>query len=309
MGSLVGAITGSTKAAKRQAQATRDAADMATFKPYTVKDSFFGTADFGDRTASYELSPELAQFRDLFYSSALEAIPDPSQQLLFDDIKGAGEDIFRRGVGTDINAMASDIYNQQQNLLAPGRAAEDVALAERLYGSGRTDFGTSLGTGGYINPEQYSSALARQQVNSAMSADAIDKAYARQQSDINFGTGLFGLGSQMGMQPYTDVNSLLGLTGGVENMGMQPLMLGLDIGTRAQPGQQAQSAGYMNAAGIRGAADRANNAMFTNLMMQGAGAFGPQMGSSVSGLFSGFGGGGYQPIRGGSAPNMSYIGG
>ena len=293
MGKLIGSLTGSTKAAKQAAEAQRAAADMARFKPYDVEGSFFGDVDFSGDSASYTLSPELQQFRDYLYNESLGFAPTDAQRGFYGDVSQQGQDIFSRGMGTDINAMASDIYNQQQNLLAPGRAAEDVALAESLYGTGRTNLGTSLGTGGYINPEQYSSALARQQVNAAMSADAIDKAYARQQSDLTQGVGLFGLGQELRTQPIASMYDIFGKAAGIEQLGMTPLTMGVDIGSAAQQGRVAQAQGYSNAANTRYQADQGNIGMFTNLLGMGLNNYGSQIGSSVGNLFSNLGSGGY----------------
>ena len=268
MGSLIGSITGTTKAAKRAAEAQRQAADMAKYRPYDVTGSFYGDVDFGDNTVSYQLSPELQKFRDYFYQQALGFQPTTAQQQLFTDISQTGADIFKRGSQTDIEQATKDYYNKQLRLLQPERAAEDVRLGERLYGTGRSGVGVSLGTGGYVNPEQYAASLAREQANLGLLTSAEDRARSLQQADINMGAGLFGLGQEMRMQPITQASNLLNLASGVEQMGMTPLQLGVDIGSAAQTGRQAQAAGYAQAAGTRLNADLANAGMFTNLLGQ-----------------------------------------
>ena len=46
MGSIVGAITGTTSAGKKAAAAQREAAEMARYKPWDVAGSYFGDSDF-----------------------------------------------------------------------------------------------------------------------------------------------------------------------------------------------------------------------------------------------------------------------
>jgi len=313
MGSLIGSITGTTKAAKKAAEAQRAAADMARYRPYDVTGSFYGDVDFGDDTVSYQLSPELQKFRDYFYQQALGFQPTAAEQKLFTDISQTGADIFKRGSQTDIAKATSDYYNQQLKLLQPERTAEDIRLSERLYGTGRSGVGVSLGTGGYVNPEQYAASLAREQANLGLLTSAEDRARALQQQDISLGTGLFGLGREMRMQPITQAGSLLDMASGVEQMGMTPLMLGVDIGTAAQGGRQAQAAGYAQAAQTRQNAALANAGMFTNLLGQ---AMTIPNWSNISNPFSSGGGGWTNPAGystpysyRASAPYSSMLGG
>jgi hypothetical protein len=314
MGSLIGSITGTTKAAKRAAEAQRQAADMAKYRPYDVEGSFYGDVAFGPDTVSYELSPELQTFRDYFYNQALGFQPSGQEQTLFSDISQTGADIFRRGAETDIGTAAQDYYNQQLRLLQPERTMEDIRLRESLYGTGRGGLGVSLGTGGYVNPEQYGASLAREMANLNLASTAEDRARQLQQQDISMGTGLFGLGREMRLQPITQAGSLLNMASGVEQMGMMPLQLGVDLGSAAQSGRVAQASGYGQAANTRLNASLANAGMFTELLGQ---AMSIPNWSNMSNPFSnmsnpfssGGGGGGYQPVRGGQGPNMSYIGG
>jgi len=70
MSKLIGDITGTNKAAKKAAQSQREAADMARYSPWSVSGSYFGDASFNknNQTASYNLSPELTQLRDISLS-------------------------------------------------------------------------------------------------------------------------------------------------------------------------------------------------------------------------------------------------
>lgn len=287
MGSLIGKLTGTTKAAKRSAEAQRAAADMAKYKPYDIEGSFFGDVDFEGDTASYTLSPELQKFRDYLYSESLGFAPTEAQRGFFSDVSQQGQDIFNRGMGADIDKMTSDYYNQQLRMLAPERAAEDVRVAERLYGTGRTGLGTSVGTGGYINPELYSKNLAREQANLGLLMGSEDRARALQQADLSQGLGLFGLGQELKSQPIASMYDVFGKAAGIEQLGMTPLTMGVDIGSAAQAGRLAQAQGYSNAANTRLQADQANIGMFTNLLGQAAGAYGPSIGSALGSAFSG----------------------
>jgi hypothetical protein len=103
------------------------------------------------------------------------------------------------------------------------------------------------------------------------------------------GTGLFGLGREMRLQPITQSGSLLDLASGVEQMGMIPLQLGADLGSAAQSGRVAQAQGYGQAANTRMNASLANAGMFTNLLGQ---AMSIPNWSNMSNPFSSGGGGG-----------------
>jgi len=96
-------------------------------------------------------------------------------------------------------------------------------------------------------------------------------------------------------------------------MGMTPLMLGVDIGTAAQGGRQAQAAGYAQAAQTRQNAALANAGMFTNLLGQ---AMTIPNWSNISNPFSSGGGGWTNPAGystpysyRASAPYSSMLGG
>ena len=189
------------RAADAQIQAAQIAADAAKFKGYGITGGF-GTSSFDDEnnTATYELDPRLAAYRDQLYGL--------SEQ-------GMGN------INLDTQQNAQNYYNQQQGLLSGGRGAEDIALRQQQLNSGRIGLGVSgaaMGAGagtGYVNPEQYQRDLARGQVDASMAANADQIARQQLDQDIARSTGLFNTGA------------------GVEELGMRNLTIGADIGNKA----------------------------------------------------------------------------
>ena len=203
-GSLLGgrsANKAAGTAADAQIRAAEIAAEAAKFKPYSITSGFGKSAfDTENNTATYDLDPQLAAYRDQLYGL--------SQQ-------GMG------GINLDTQQNAQDYYNQQQGLLSGGRGAEDIALRQQQLGSGRIGLGVSgaaMGAGagtGYVNPEQYRRDLARAQVDASMAANADQTAREQLDQDIARATGLFNTGA------------------GVEELGMKNLTIGADIGNKA----------------------------------------------------------------------------
>ena len=260
MGDIVGAVIGgnATKraaqtAANAQTESARIAADAAKFRPYSIT-SGFGSSSFDTdkNTATYDLDPQLAAYRDQLYGL--------SQQ-------GMG------GINLDTQQNAQDYYNQQQGLLSGGRGAEDIALRQQQLGSGRIGLGLSgeaMGAGagtGYVNPEQYQRDLARGQVDASMAANADQVARQQLDQDIARSTGLFNTGA------------------GVEQLGQSTLTMGADIGNKqaaagANAGRSLLEGGMAAAqSNLAGGLNKAN--MYGNLgnavggMFSGAGGGGP----------------------------------
>ena len=255
---VVGSMMGNS-AAKKTAAAQREAAEraagMAEFKPYSIT-SGFGTSTFDKdkQTASYELDPRLAAYRDQAYGL--------SEQ-------GMGN------INLDTQQNAQDYYNSQQGLLAGGRGAEDIALRQQQLNSGRIGLGVSgaaMGAGagtGYVNPEQYQRDLARGQVDASMAANADQIARQQLDQDINRSTGLFNTGA------------------GVEQLGQSTLTMGADIGNKAavagaQQGNALLSGGMAAAqSNLAGGLSKAN--MYQNLGQSIGGMFSNQPTASYYG--------------------------
>jgi hypothetical protein len=177
------------RAADAQVGSSTYSSRSSKFRPYSIT-SGFGSSSFDTdkNTATYDLDPQLAAYRDQLYGL--------SQQ-------GMG------GINLDTQQNAQDYYNQQQGLLAGGRGAEDIALRQQQLNSGRIGLGLSgeaMGAGagtGYVNPEQYQRDLARGQVDASMAANADQIARQQLDQDIARSTGLFNTGAgveQLGME-------------------------------------------------------------------------------------------------------------
>jgi hypothetical protein len=164
------------------------------------------------------------------------------------------------GTSTGLQATNPEMaayYNSlaQQNLQL-GAGAEQAAQQRQAFGTGLVGQG--------IQTEASALAAARQQMleNAGLSlgygqaayqttASAEDLARQRSAADISLGTGLFGTGGQLlGSQAsllsgaYSPLQTILGLSGNVENLSQMPYQLGIQLGSAAQPGQQAGSQMY-----------------------------------------------------------------
>ena len=293
MGSIVGSITGSTKAAKRAAEAQRAAGDMAQYKPWNVTGSYFGDADFDYQAneASYELSPELIQLRDMFMTPAL-AGPDQAGIDRATGIRDKGLGMFNEAFDRDISKDAGKYYTDMQDLMAPGRAKTEQRLANNLFASGRMGQGTAVYEGGgYANPERLEYLTAMNREDNKMAFDAQAQARSERLKDMQSGLGYYGIGNDMRLDPYNDVYKLFGMGSGVEEMGQNPFKMGMGLGSNALSGDKARASAYMGAAQTRLGADQANIGTFTNLIGQGAGWVG---------------GGGFSDLMGGGTAGSSW---
>jgi hypothetical protein len=255
MGDIVGPVLG-YMGAKKQASATRDAAqmqadaavkaaDMARFRPVGITTGF-GSSNFTTDAegnvvgAGYQLTPELQNIRDRLLSQA--SAYDPTAAIsLTQPITGAAQSLF--GLGSQYLAespkqAAQNYIAGRQALLGPQRERELAGIRNRLFGTGRTGLatgGTSAGNMAQTNPElaAYYNAVANQDLQLASEADQMGK------QNITFGAGLFGTGGQLaGTVPsllssyYSPLQTQLGLGGSVEQLGQQSLELGSALGGR-----------------------------------------------------------------------------
>ena len=272
MGSIVGKLTGSTGAAKRAAEAQRQAGDMAQYKPWNVTGSYYGDADFDYETneASYTLSPELAQLRDLFMNKSLEGV-DQGGIDRATGIRDKGMGMFNEAFSRDISKDSSQYYTDMQALMAPGRAKNEQRLANNLFASGRMGAGSAAYEGGgYLNPERMEYLTAMNREDSKMAFDSTARARQERLNDMQSGLGYYGIGNDMRMDPYNDVMKLFGMGSTIETTGQAPFNMGMGLGTNALSGDKARSDAYMAAAQTRLASDQANIGTFTNLVGQGA---------------------------------------
>jgi hypothetical protein len=288
MSGFIGKLTGSTKAAKQADERYRAAADRAVYNPWDVSGSYYGDASFNkdEKTASYNLSPELIKLRDMFMGESFNIGEDAASAAAdADKVKGFGRDLVNDAIGGSIADSATGYYNDIQSIMAPQRTRDQLSLSSNLFNSGRSGVGISEGTGGYLNPErtEYLTSLNRE--NSQMAYDSYGRARDEQRGDINYGLGLSGAADQLRSNPFTQANQMFALGQGVENVGMTPFNQGIQLGTSSIPGQQMQQAGYNMGTAARFGADQANVGMFTNLLASGANAYGG--GSSFGGSSGG----------------------
>ena len=232
-------------AAQMQADAAREAADMARFRPVGITTGFgssqFTTDEKGNVSgAGYQLTPELQSIRDRLLSQA--GAYDPTQIAQQAQALGAGaQSLF--GAGQGYLSESPDVARQryisnQQALLAPQQEQALAGIRNRLFQTGRGGLatgGTMAGGMQATNPEMaaYYNALAQQQAQLTAGAD---QAAQQQQA---FGAGLFGSGAGLlGQQSaltagaYAPLQTQLGLAGSTEQLGQQALELGSALGGR-----------------------------------------------------------------------------
>lgn len=293
MGSIVGAVTGSTGIGKKAQRGYEQAGQLSQYKPWDVTGSYFGSADFDYEAnkANYELSPELQQLRDMFMNQALGGV-DQNAIAEGQGIKDKGLGMFTDAFNRDVSAMASDYLKDMQDLVQPGRAQNEQRLANNLFASGRMGQGTAAYEGGgYLNPERMEYLTAMNREDNQMAFHARDKAKSEQLADMSTGLGYYGLGNDLRMQPYTDVFNLFGMGSGVEATGMKPFEMGMGLGSAAVPGQQMMSQMYGQGATANYQTGAANTGAFTNLVGQSllgyaaGGGFGNTLSSGFKGLF------------------------
>lgn len=184
--------------------------EMAKFTPYGIT-SGTGTSFVNPQTgqAGFNLSPELQQYQQGLYGQALQA---------------------QQGIAATPQEAAKTWYEQQQGLLAPGRAQEDVQnrasqLQRGTLGLGVSSEAAGFGEGGGLfNAQQASVDRARAQADAALAAQATQQGQAQAANQLALAQGLFGAG-------YAP-----------EQYGMQNLKTGVDIGniTANQGARQAQ---------------------------------------------------------------------
>jgi hypothetical protein len=255
MGDIVGPVLGymgakkqasaTRDAAQMQADAAREAADMARFRPVGITTGFgssqFTTDEKGNVSgAGYQLTPELQSIRDRLLSQA--GAYDPTQIAQQAQALGAGAgSLF--GAAQGYLSESPDVARQryisnQQALLAPQQEQALAGIRNRLFQTGRGGLatgGTMAGGMQATNPElaAYYNALAQQQAQLTAGAD---QAAQQQQA---FGAGLFGSGAGLlGQQSaltagaYAPLQTQLGLAGSTEQLGQQALELGSALGGR-----------------------------------------------------------------------------
>jgi hypothetical protein len=133
----------------------------------------------------------------------------------------------------DPTAAAQQYYQQQQELMQPGRAAEEARLATANYGRGTGGLGVQTGTGtAPANPLAQALFNARAQQDRTLAAQSTDIARQRLADDIGLGTrlGAAGLSTQQQSEATNRANML-------QNVG-----IGTDLTRQALSTQQQSEA-------------------------------------------------------------------
>jgi hypothetical protein len=303
-------------AAAQQAQASRDAAAAAAFRPVGMT-TRFGTASFTRETdpatgmpyvsgAQYTAAPELSGLQNRLFNQFNAGLTGAEQMAAQYQPVGAGAqqllNLGQQYLAQSPEAAAQQFMQQQQGLLAGGREQQLANIRNNLFQRGRSGLavgGTSTGQQA-TNPEMaaYYNALAQQ--DAALAAGATQAGQQRTQ----FGAGLLGTGAGLlGTQvqgtvgAYSPLQAQLGIANQVEQMSMQPYNLGLQLGSAALPGQTAGASifnqGQQAAAQTRfqgeQAANAANAQFLSSLIGSAAGGMaGGAAGAAGGGMFGGF---------------------
>ena len=209
------------------------------FTPYAVT-SGFGTSkiDPATRNASYTLDPRLATTRDKFYAGADAAMPQQYQTDFGNKVSQYGMGLFDQAANLNLDAMTQDYFNKNLKLLEPARAAESSRLNDLQFSRGTTGMGVGMGTEGYVNPQQYALAMAREQQNQSLAMGAEDRSRAIQAEDFQRAGSLYGLGQSYLTQPYETANTLFGYGTNIENLGMGTMATGMNMGNIATTANQ-----------------------------------------------------------------------
>jgi hypothetical protein len=202
----------------------------AGFTPYSIKSGIAtSTVDPNARTATYTLTPEMQAFRDQYFAGAAAALPSAEQTAYAQQVSDYGKGLFGQATAMDTGAMTQDYYNRQQALLEPSRAQESSRLNDLQFARGTTGQGVGMGQG-YINPQQFALAQAREQQNAALALSAEDRARAIQGEDLQRAGALYGLGQSYLTDPYNTANTLMGYGINLENLGANTMAQGLNTG-------------------------------------------------------------------------------
>lgn len=202
-----------TGVAQSQLSDTAKMTNMANFQPYSIKTATGGTFfDKNTGTAGFNLSPDMKAYQDSLYGTAETAAS---------------------GLTDTPEAAAKAYMTQQQGLLQPQRAADDIALRNQQLSQGRIGMGISseaagAGAGGMVNQQQFQRDRARAQADAQIAANATQMGQAQQASQLQYTQGLYNAGQAP------------------EQYGMSQLNRGFDMGsTQATLG--AQQAGIFGA--------------------------------------------------------------
>ena len=250
--------------AQAQIEAARIAADAAKFKPVGVT-TRFGQSQFTKDaqgnvvSAGYSMPADIRAMQD----SLLGAAPG-----MLNQFTGSQAATAPMGVGaqramslgnqymnTDPQAQAQKYYNDQQAIMAAGRARDQAGALTGEFNRGTYGLATgATGMMGAANPrlEAMYNAQRQQDLQAAANATQGGMDYAK------FGAGLVGTGGNMlrdmyGTQSaaYSPFGTALTGAQNIEGLGQNALDLSVNMGKVASPAQSGQLLGQ----GMLGAAN------------------------------------------------------
>lgn len=213
---------------------TNRSVNLAQFKPVGV------TTAFGQ--SQYTTDPVTGQITQAGYTST------PQIQAAQQGLMSAGQALIPTG---SLQDQATQLFAQQQGLLAPSREQQLAQLRNRTFQTGRSGLATGGTMAGYspnargllaTNPEMAA------YYNSLAGADAQLAASAQQQA----------LAQAQGQTALS--GALFGQAGTLEGLAQQPLTLGAGIAT-----QQAAAGGRAGQIGLLGGQSAAQTALTGNL--------------------------------------------
>jgi hypothetical protein len=244
MGKIVGKILGVKKV---------DTSGMK-FNPYALTTPM-GSSYFNEKTKTggYNLSPDLQGMYEEYLAGAQGALPSEEQMQNANAISNYGVGLFDRAANLDTQGMTQDYLNRQMALLEPSRAQESSRLNDLMFSGGTLGQGVGMGQG-YINPQQYALAMAREQQNAGLALGAEDRARTMQSEDLQRALGYYGLGQELRSQPYAQSANILGYGTQLQQAALPALTYGLQAGqssaqaganiAQAQNQQNAQTLGF-----------------------------------------------------------------
>lgn len=250
-------------AAQAQLEAARIAADAAKFKPVGVT-TRFGQSNFtkdaqGNVTgAGYTMPSDIRAMQDSLIGAAPGMLSQFTGSQAATAPMGVGAQramsLGNQYLNTDPQAQAQKYYNDQQAIMAAGRARDQAGALTGEFNRGTYGLATgATGMMGAANPrlEAMYNAQRQQDLQAAANATQGGMDYAK------FGAGLVGTGGNMlrdmyGTQSasYSPFGTALTGAQNIEGLGQNALDMSINIGKTASPAQSGQLLGQ----GMLGAA-------------------------------------------------------
>ena len=224
------------------------------FNPYALTtpmgSSYF---DIKKKTGGYKLSPDLQGMYEEYLAGAQDMLPSDQQRQAANTVSNYGVGLWDKAANLDTQGITKDYLASRLALLEPSRAAESSRLNDLMFSGGTMGQGVGMG-GGYVNPQQYALAMAREQQNAGLALEAEDRARAIQSEDLQRALGFYGMGQELRAQPYAQSANIMGYGTTLQQAALPALTYGLQAGqssaqaganiAQAQNQQNAQTLGF-----------------------------------------------------------------